>query len=236
MAAPGARTRRRYDSPRRKRQAEQTRALVLDAATARFGERGWAGTGMREVAREAGVSVETIYATFGSKSDLLMAALDAAVVGDLAAIPLAERDEFGTLGEGELADRAAAAAHLARQINERTSGIRAALREGARTEPELAARQAAGERRRIVDVERAARLVAGRGVTETERDGLWALVGVDVYQLLTEHAGWSSERYEAWIADTIIRMLAPTEGDQDDDGRNPGGHPDDGHRARRVPA
>src|SRR5829696_4529614 len=70
--------RRAYRSPRRQQQAAETRAAVLAAAVQLFGERGWAATGMREVARAAGVSVETVYAGFGSKSDLLLAALDVA--------------------------------------------------------------------------------------------------------------------------------------------------------------
>ncbi|MGH3179671.1 MAG: TetR/AcrR family transcriptional regulator, partial [Streptosporangiaceae bacterium] len=41
----------------------------------------------REVARAAGVSVETVYASFRSKGDLLLAAIDVAVVGDAAPVP-----------------------------------------------------------------------------------------------------------------------------------------------------
>jgi AcrR family transcriptional regulator len=73
--------RRAYQSARRRQQAADTRKAVVDAATRLFGERGWAATGMRDVAREAGVSVETVYANFSSKGDLLMAAIDVAVVG-----------------------------------------------------------------------------------------------------------------------------------------------------------
>jgi len=71
-----SRPRRAYKSARRQQQAVNTRAEVLDAALLLFADRGWAGTGMRDVAREAGVSVETVYANFRSKSDLLMAAIE----------------------------------------------------------------------------------------------------------------------------------------------------------------
>ena len=73
------RPRRAYQSARRQQQAVTTRAEVVDAALLLFAERGWAGTGMRDVAREAGVSVETVYANFRSKSDLLMAAINVGV-------------------------------------------------------------------------------------------------------------------------------------------------------------
>ena len=61
MAADQATSpRRAYRSPRREQQAAETRSMVASAAARLFGERGWAATGMREVARAAGVSVETV--------------------------------------------------------------------------------------------------------------------------------------------------------------------------------
>ncbi len=201
--------RRRYDSARRLEQAVQTRAAVVNAAGRLFGENGWAGTGMRDVARAAGVAVETVYANFGSKAELLMAAVDVAVVGDAEAIPLAERPGFAALGRGPRAERARAAAALTGGINERTYKPWKALREGAGADHELAKRLSEGQQRRRVDVERAARLVAARPVSETERDGLWAVVGTEVYELLVEQAGWSQARYEKWLADSVIRLLQP---------------------------
>src|SRR5829696_9045447 len=124
-------TRRTYRSPHRQQQAAETRAAVLGAAVQLFGERGWAGTGMREVARAAGVSVETVYAGFGSKSDLLMAALDVAVVGDAEPVPLDQRPEFAALGSGTRQQRAMAAARLVTAVHQRTSGVYLALREAA---------------------------------------------------------------------------------------------------------
>lgn len=203
---------RRYASPRREQQAAQTRASVLDAAVELFGERGWTGTGVRDVARQAGVSVETVYSAFGSKVGLFKAALEVSVVGDLAQVPLAERPEFARIGAGAATDRAAAAAALVRQINERVSGLRDALREGAYAEPELATLLTELERRRTSDVRRGARMLAGEDVADSVVGGLWAVVSVEVFQLLTAHAGWSADHYEVWLADTIGRLLAPAEG------------------------
>ena len=135
-----SKTRRRYESPQRLQHTAQTRAAVLEAATELFGENGWAGTGMRDVARLAGVAVETVYSNFGSKPELLLAAIDVAVVGDSQPIPLDERPEFAGLGRGSLAARAGAAARLVRQIHERTYGIGKALREAAASDPDLAKR------------------------------------------------------------------------------------------------
>ncbi|MGO4758231.1 helix-turn-helix domain-containing protein, partial [Streptomyces sp. 2MCAF27] len=69
-AEPG---RRRYDSVRRTTQAQQTRAEIADAARRLFVSQGWAATTVRDVAREAGVSVPTVYAAYGNKTGLTRA-------------------------------------------------------------------------------------------------------------------------------------------------------------------
>src|SRR6266536_3164046 len=127
-ADQAAQTRRRYRSPRREQQAAETRAAVLAAAAQLFGDRGWAATGMRDVARAAGVAVETVYASFRSKSDLLMAAIDVGVVGDPEPVPLDQRPEFTALGSGARQERARAAARLVTGIHQRTAGVHLALR------------------------------------------------------------------------------------------------------------
>jgi len=202
-----AQARRPYRSPRRELQAAETRAMVLAAAARLFGERGWAATGMRDVARAAGVSVETVYASYRSKSDLLMAAIDVAVVGDAAPVPLDQRPEFAALGSGTRRQRARATAGLVTDINQRTAGVVLALREAAASDADLAERRRQREQQRRVNVEQGAALVAGRAVTAEEVDGLWAVVAVEVYQMLTELRGWTPRQYENWLADVIERLL-----------------------------
>lgn len=206
------RTRRRYTSPKRAEQAAATRATVLQAAIARFAAQGWSGTGMRDIAGDAGVSVETIYSVFGSKTDLLLAAVDTAVVGDTAPVALGDRPEFAALGRGPRAARSRAAARLAREVNERTHGIVRALQEGAAADAALATRLAKGERDRRTDVAHAVALVAGRTVDARDADGVWAVVSPEVYDLLVERAGWSPADYEDWLADTLGRLLFPRGG------------------------
>jgi AcrR family transcriptional regulator len=66
------RERRAYGSPLRAQQAEETRGRILDA-TVRVLARGVASLSIPDVAREAGVSVPTVYRHFGTKGDLLAA-------------------------------------------------------------------------------------------------------------------------------------------------------------------
>jgi hypothetical protein len=63
---------RAYHSQLRARQAEETRAQILEA-TLRVMADGLAGVSVPAVAREARVSVATIYRHFGTKRDLLAA-------------------------------------------------------------------------------------------------------------------------------------------------------------------
>ncbi len=63
--------RRKYDSVRRQEQAEQTRRDIMAAAGALFREGGYTATSMPAIASAAGVVVETIYRSFGSKAELV---------------------------------------------------------------------------------------------------------------------------------------------------------------------
>jgi AcrR family transcriptional regulator len=194
-------TRRAYRSPRRRQQAAENRAAVVATATRLFGERGWVGTAVRDVAAEAGVSLETVYANFRSKGELLSAAIDVAVVGDAEPVPFQDRPEFAALGRGTRQERIRATARLVTGIHERTMGLILALREAAASEPGLAVLMRERELSR--------RAITGRRVTAEECDGVWALVDVGPYRLLTRLRGWTPRQYELWLIDLLDRLLPP---------------------------
>ena len=201
-----AKSTRRYDSGLRRRQAEQNRRTILDAATTLFAERGWSVV-VRDIATAAGTSVETIYAHFGSKPELLKQVLDVGVVGDDEPVALAERPEFTALSQGSPGERAAAAAALVTAIGRRTSGVQRTLREAAAVEPELAARLEQARERQRRNVRAGGAMVAGRELSDAEAEGLWAVLSQEVYELLTDSAGWSPDQYEQWVAGAITRLL-----------------------------
>ena len=62
---------RKYDSTRRQALAEATKIKIAEAARNLFFKRGYVGTTIEEVANEAGVSKETVYAVFGNKPGIL---------------------------------------------------------------------------------------------------------------------------------------------------------------------
>lgn len=65
---------------------KETRERLLDAAAVVFTEKGYDGTTVAEVARQAGLSTGAIYANFRDKADLLLETIErgsAQAVGDL---------------------------------------------------------------------------------------------------------------------------------------------------------
>ena len=95
IAEPGQR-RRSYSSPLREEQAQQTRERILEAVI-RTMAKGVAELSIPAVAREAGVSVPTVYRHFASKRELIAAlapyaAAKAQMVPDL---PLESLEQLG---------------------------------------------------------------------------------------------------------------------------------------------
>lgn len=197
-------------------QAEQTRAAVLDAAGRLFAERGWAGTSMRGVAKEAGVAMETVYAGFGSKAQLLAAVMDVAVVGDDLPIPLAQRDFARELAVGTREQRVAKAARMSAAISARTCDVVRALVHGATTDSTLAQRLVELDARRRGEVAAFFEMVVSRPATPEELDEVWLLTSAEVFHMLVRRSGWSAQHHEQWLADRLLEITsdAPAHRDQ----------------------
>jgi AcrR family transcriptional regulator len=65
----------------RRERAAATRRRILESALAAFSEQGYSATTMDAVAAGAGVAVQTVYFTFGTKGELLQAVFEHAVLG-----------------------------------------------------------------------------------------------------------------------------------------------------------
>lgn len=176
---------------------------LLVAARRLFTTSGWTGTGMRDIAAEAGVATETVYAYFPSKRALFQAVVDVAVVGDDQPIALAERAEFAAIGRGTRRDRITAAARLLTGVHVRTAAFAKVLREAANSDQEIATMLDATRERQRRDVAAAVELVVGGAVDEADRDGVWALTSPEVYLLLVESSGWSADQYQAWMTEML---------------------------------
>src|ERR1700750_2915861 len=113
---------KRTRSDRRPAMADQTRHDILQAARQLFARRGYAATSVTDIAREAGVAVQTIYARVRSKRGSLMALIalideEADVGGLVAGVRAASTPE----------DALAAEVRLTRAFQERCGDIIGAL-------------------------------------------------------------------------------------------------------------
>ena len=124
--------RRRYDNSRRRADAETRQRRIVDAATTLFVDQGFAGTSIDQIAAAADVSPQTVYATFGSKAAVLSRAIDVAVVGDYAAVPLADRLPVLTdLSREQRRMYFATVAHFVRELHERVAPLMRVLEQAA---------------------------------------------------------------------------------------------------------
>jgi len=208
--------RRRYDATRRLAQAAQTRMDVLTAARELFPERGYAGTTINEIATAAGVAVETIYRSFGSKAALFRGVLEAAIAGgaERATMPPEQRPAVRKMAE-EPDPRHVLELHAATQpgIHARTGPYDRVLREAASADPDradvwrqLEAQRLTGMRRLAQRLQDLGALRSGLSV-EKARDILWTVNSHAVYDLLVVQRGWPPERYRDWIVATNVHAL-----------------------------
>jgi AcrR family transcriptional regulator len=202
----------------RAEKTRRTRQRMLDAAAGLFTERGWAGTTVEDIARTAGVGVQTVYFTFGTKRAVLKEVLDTAIAGD--DDPVATLDRPWAAGSGssrtaraQLARQAAGA----RRILRRAAPILEAVRTAAGADAELAELWRTNqEQRHAVQLRFAEALTAKTGGTlrdghdtRSAADIALTVLGPETYGLLVTARGWSPSRWERWAADSLTRQLLP---------------------------
>jgi len=198
---------RSYVSAKRNAQAESTKRAILHAAQKLFTTHGYVRTTMQDVADEAEVAVQTVYAVFGNKRELLRQVLEAAVAGDgdVALVVQAMSEE------PDPQRRARLDAVVSTQISQRILPIYRVVREAAAVDTDFAATADAITPQRRVDMRAAARVLAGQDglkVPLEEAVGtLYVLYSPEVFAHLTEDLGWSVKRYERWLATMLQRTL-----------------------------
>jgi AcrR family transcriptional regulator len=170
-----------------------------------FVTKGWFGTGMRDVATEAGVATETLYGHFSSKRKLLEHVVDDALVGHSEAI--ATHPDFGAIGRGTHRQRALAAARVHTEIYGRTAALARVTRQASASDDRIAEILNATRERQREDISSMIFSIAGREPTPAERDGIWALTSPEVYLLLVENSAWSADQFQSWMAETLERVI-----------------------------
>jgi len=160
------------------------------------------------IARRAEVSAQSVYAIFKSKTGILTALLDQSAFGSEY-----EDAVLRALSASDPEMRLRLTAPIARQIHDAQSATFDLLRGAGVVAPELSKLE---RQREGLRYERQERMIislrdAGRLKPEfddgTARDIFWTLTGGDVYRMLVCERGWSSQKYQDWLADTLVHSL-----------------------------
>lgn len=206
---------RRYDASRRRAQAQAARERVLAAATDRFSAQGYAATTIAQVAADAGVSSQTVFAGFGTKARLLGEAVERAIVGDLEPVGLHERAAMRRVYAAKTASGTLRRfAAVVREVAERAGPIALVAYAAADADPEVAAFVERLDQQRLLGATSLATLVADRlGDTDPDRiehirDVIWLLNSPLQYRLLVVERGWSLDRYAAFVERSLVALAA----------------------------
>jgi AcrR family transcriptional regulator len=205
---------RRYDSTGRQAQARRTREHVIQVARHQLLSVGYASTTIAGIARDAGVSVETIYKTFGGKPGLVRAVYERALEGR-GPTPAYERSDEMRSEETDPRTIMRKWGALSAEVAPRGAPIFLLVRSAAATDPEMEQLLAESDADHLKRMRHHARFLAKRGylragVTIAQAtDVLWTCSSPELYELLVLRRGWSLARFSRFVSDLMICQLLP---------------------------
>jgi AcrR family transcriptional regulator len=207
---------RSYDASRRREQARARRLAVVLAARDLFERDGYRPTTIAAVAARAGVSAESVYKGFGTKSALAKAVFDVALAGDDEPVPVAGRPAVQAMrDEPDVRRKIAMFAEGLAQRQARSAGVQILIRDGRHVDDSLAPVWAKLNDEGLVGMTMLGRhlLETGRlrdGIDlEEVRDVLWNYLAIDHYERLVLAQGWPLQRYAQWLAHAIASAICP---------------------------
>ncbi|NLA37751.1 MAG: TetR/AcrR family transcriptional regulator [Actinobacteria bacterium] len=207
---------RAYDNSARLEQSNETRRSILDAARSQLLERGYRATTIADIARVAGVHVDTVYTLVGRKPVLMRELIEHAISGTDEVVSADRRGYVEAIrAERDPRRKLAIYARATREIHGRLAPLLLALRDASTTEPEVRAvwdeiseRRATNMRELVKDLKSVGGIRAGLSIAEAA-DTIWVTNSAEVFVLLTTERGWTTSRYERWLVDTWTRLLLP---------------------------
>jgi AcrR family transcriptional regulator len=214
---------RPYDATERRRLADQqrrdSRRQVIAAASRCFLDAGYSATTIADIARAAGVAVQTVYSAVGSKAELLIAVVSQAVAGDDGEVMFLDRDWMTQLRtEPDPRQQVRIFAEEMTAIGARVVPLFLMMRAAATADPEVAAAWQRSVSLRRDTARAVVRALRGlrRGLSrEHAIDLVWAIASPEVYDLLVLQRGWTPAQCAAWAADAITAaLLEPGSGPQ----------------------
>jgi TetR/AcrR family transcriptional regulator, regulator of autoinduction and epiphytic fitness len=187
-------------------------ALVCQAAHELFSTKGYLATSIGDIAAEAGVARPTVFTAVGPKPVILRTVVDQALAGDDAAVPIAERP-WGreAIEEPDPVRSIQLYARNMCRISGRAGLVLRALEMAASVDADAADVWARFQHQRRVGLNEfavtlAQKTTALRYDEDTITDTMWTLAP-DAYLRLVHDAGWPVERFQAWLADLLQRLL-----------------------------
>jgi AcrR family transcriptional regulator len=203
---------RSYDSSRRRRQAQHTYEAVLAAGRKRFLADGYAATTMASVAADVGVSVETVYKKFGSKSGLVAAIWELGLAGR-GPVPAPERSDRMQSTVTDPREIIRNWGQLTTEVAPEVAPILLLIRSAAATDPDMSHLLSRTDSQRLRRMRHNARVLDGHlktGVTQPlAAEIMWAYSSPDLYDLLVVRRGWSLSRYGQFVTESLVAALLP---------------------------
>jgi AcrR family transcriptional regulator len=213
---PTVKTKRPYDHRRRQEQARRNRDRVIDSAEELFRSDGYGPTTIAAIADDAGVSVDTIYKSFGGKAGLVRAIFRRALEGQ-GPVPAEQRSDELQARERDARKIIRAWGTFTTELAPRAAPIVLLLRAAASTDPEVQAlldEIDADRLRRMTENARrlhnAGHVRPGITVAQTA-DILWTYSSPELYELLVLRRGMRLTQYGRFIADAMINALLPAQ-------------------------
>ena len=210
--AVDVKSKRRYDSSRRREQAQRTRATILDVARDELLSNGYAATTVTRIAELAGTSVETIYKGFGGKAGLVRALWKQALAGQQE-IPAEQRSDALSSTSADPVAVLKGWGRFVTELSPRGAPIVLLMRAAAATDAEMAHLLVEAEVQRRRRMRHNARRLQQRGWLrpgvglEFATDVLWTYSSAELYDLLVLRSGWSARRYGEFIGDSMVAAL-----------------------------
>lgn len=190
------------------------RRAVIDAARTLFVERGYGATTIEAISSASDVPQATVYRLFASKIGILKALLDVSVGGDDEPVAVAERPHVRSALEASRPEKTVAQlAAVSVAINSRTAPIYRVLLSAASADTEAAGlldeltRQRQDGQGRVASALARAKALRSGLRAQDAADIIHALASPELYRLLVIDRGWSQERYEQWLAESLRGQL-----------------------------
>lgn len=204
---------RAYRSPLRQQQALATRTAILDSAQSQFERAGYSATTIEAIATEAQVSAKTVYLAFVSKSALLRAVWERALLGE-DATPIVDTEWYrAMLDEPDPRRQLELSAAKASELRDRIGPLLRAIRSASFVDPDgaelwqqIQAETYANQRTVVEAIARHGGLRPGLDI-DTAVDIMWTLNHPDVWLLLTGERSWSTAAFEQWFKDAVAHHL-----------------------------